>query len=183
MKQGTKITEDNQFFFASRSRSWLSGSSTRAGAFSESKSSLISMSISHHHTNPSTRQYLADRTLHHLLHRLAFGLVEIFIRKLICCTAPTCEANPKQVRIRIKDISDLHTDPDKSSTRFLCCAGFLRAIKEFLAISKLRQQATQTRWLSNQRMQTKTAAAPACACAVEYSHVGITACIRDSRRA
>jgi hypothetical protein len=85
---------------------------------------------------------------------LAFGLVEIFIQKLICCTAPTREADPNQVRIRIKDISDLHTDPSKSSTRFLCGAGFLRAIKEFLAICKLRQQATQTRWLSNQRMQT-----------------------------
>jgi hypothetical protein len=49
---------------------------------------------------------------------LALRLVEIFIWKLICCTAPTREANPKQVRIRIKDISDLHTDPSKSSTRF-----------------------------------------------------------------
>jgi hypothetical protein len=41
-----------------------------------------------------------------------------FIRKLISCTAPTRKANPRQVRIRIKVISDLHIDPSKSSTHF-----------------------------------------------------------------
>jgi hypothetical protein len=49
---------------------------------------------------------------------LALGLVEIFIRKLICCTAPTRKENPRQVRIRIKVISDLHIDLRKSSTHF-----------------------------------------------------------------